>query len=128
MEIMFATFVCTLTCQLEHSHTTWRIHGFVILNKYFIIFQRETTTSSAEVTSSLDQTIGEKHHRVTICLSVHPDPGAGLPSNVDVVPNKDSDLATKLRKHHLKAVNSGVRNALSRGTSINLQYELLTKG
>ena len=48
-------------------------------------------------------------------MSVLPDPDRNNVKQVEVVPDADSEIGTKLRKHHLKAVDSGVVSALARG-------------
>ena len=80
------------------------------------ISYRETIGSSAELTHTLDETVGVKRHQVTATVSVHPVDENDVFHRVEVVPHKDSKLITrKIRRFELQAVNDGWRSALNRG-------------
>ena len=59
---------------------------------------------------------GNKKNSVTMSLSVHPAPGAGVQRNIVFEPSKENqDLPNKIRRYQTKAINRGLTSALTSG-------------
>ena len=59
---------------------------------------------------------GNKKNSVTMSLSVHPAPGAGVQRNIVFEPSKENqDLPNKIRRYQTKAINRGLASALTSG-------------
>jgi hypothetical protein len=70
----------------------------------------------------LDKTIGDEKHFVKCCLSLTPDPKMPAFKEIDISPTDESAIP-HLRSHHIKALNNGVKSALSSG---ELSFVLVT--
>ena len=84
------------------------------------IAYRESIAKSANVTHSLDQTIGDTRHRVTVTMSVHPEDSGKVPKHITLKPSEASEMQSRIRRHHLKAIDAGLASSLSRGTCLFL--------
>ena len=86
------------------------------------IAYRESVTASGRTSVTLEKTIGNTRHSVTLCLSIHSNKSdvvggksLGL-EKFTVVPDEGSNLIEKpLKRHHVKALESGITSGLSRG-------------
>lgn len=88
------------------------------------IAYRESITTSGRASVTLDKTIGNTRHSVTLCLSIHSSSSAVVggkspgQEKFTVVPDDGSDLMEKpLKRHQVKALESGITSGLSRGES-----------
>ena len=86
------------------------------------IAYRESVTSTATETASLERKIGDTNHSVVVSLTVKPSDDtvwkAGLTKRpkFHTVPSKESTLAEKtMPRHHLIAVENGITSGLSKG-------------
>lgn len=86
------------------------------------IAYRESVSDSARESSTLEKTIGNTRHSVTLSLSVHSV--SSIDTALDssecetfrVVPDDGSVLAERpLRRHQAKAIENGIKSGMSRG-------------
>ncbi|XP_064602469.1 ribosome-releasing factor 2, mitochondrial-like [Liolophura sinensis] len=75
---------------------------------------KETITESSEVTERLDKTLGDRHHFVSMTLSVHPNQTGQDFKAVELRHSRENNLEA-IRHHHLQAVNSGIKMGLCAG-------------
>ncbi|KAK2190371.1 hypothetical protein NP493_82g01026 [Ridgeia piscesae] len=79
------------------------------------IAYKESILESVTEKHTLDKTIADQRHLVTIVLSVHPSPGEELQKHIEIA--HDSDLSkTRIRRQHLQGINGGLHSGLSRGS------------
>ncbi|XP_046555914.1 ribosome-releasing factor 2, mitochondrial-like [Haliotis rubra] len=78
---------------------------------------RETLLVEAEVEDTLDRTVGDRRHQVSMKLSVHPDNDIQGFKHVDLMSFKEHHFQPK--RPHLKAVESGIRSSLQNGPVLN---------
>lgn len=75
---------------------------------------KEMITESSKVTERLDKTLGDRHHFVSITLSVHPNQTGQDFKGVELRHSRENNLEA-IRRHHLQAVNSGIKMGLCIG-------------
>ena len=86
------------------------------------IAYRESILSSATEVSMLERTIGETRHSVTLTMSVHPRAEGQKVNSLKqkalftIVPGNDSEMmANPLKRHHIRAIDDGIKSAMARG-------------
>ena len=79
------------------------------------IAYKESITQSADETYTLDQTVSNRQQLVTVCLSVHPSTEPAQ-KHIELVPHNNEELR-HLKRHVLKAIDSGMMSGLTRGQS-----------
>ncbi|XP_014666252.1 PREDICTED: ribosome-releasing factor 2, mitochondrial-like [Priapulus caudatus] len=81
---------------------------------------RETVLTDVTKTLTLDRTLGNVRHQVSLTLSCVPMPDAGVVTSVRLVNTKDSNLGT-IRRDHLQAVESGAVSACMYGPMLGFK-------
>ena len=95
------------------------------------IAYRESISSSAEHSASLEKKIGDVHNSASVCLSVHPDDSTAeqlkkKKSAFRVVPRSDSLLSGRpMKREQIRAVENGITSALLRGMWSSLLHGLV---
>ena len=91
------------------------------------IAYRETVGRHHHEHFTLDRTVGEQRHLVTLEVSVEPGVlNSGTQKTVVIAPEKKTDFDSWLRKRHSVAINSGLQSALSRGMNGDVIAIILT--
>jgi len=91
------------------------------------IAYRESITCPVTETSSLEKTIGNTRHSVSLSLTVRPqleEKSVATSKRLPfvVVPKKDSEFEERqLKRHHIKAIENGIISGLSRGIIYNIE-------
>ncbi|XP_074659810.1 ribosome-releasing factor 2, mitochondrial-like [Tubulanus polymorphus] len=85
-----------------------------------MISYREALVDEVSQSLTIDKTIGEKHHRVSLKMSVHPSEGVGVTKSIRLIHTKDNQL-DDIKRHHLKAIEAGMRSGLSQGPKLSAQ-------
>ncbi|XP_064623058.1 ribosome-releasing factor 2, mitochondrial-like [Lineus longissimus] len=75
---------------------------------------KETVLESIKETFTLDKTIGDRNHLVTVMISLHPAGNEHVPKHVKIVHSKEVNLEG-MRRDHLKAIENGVQSGLIHG-------------
>ena len=92
------------------------------MRKWFELFHtdltRETATERSEVEEVLDKKLGDRHHQVKMKISVHPDPQTSEFKHVTLVSSRDENM-DHIKKHQLKAIESGIQSGMSNGECQN---------